>query len=165
MNTGQIARMVLMAGLAGPALAAQCETEIEGNDAMQFNKSSIDVPQSCKKFTVKLKHPGKLPKTAMGHNWVLSKTADMQGVVNDGIAAGAGQGLRQARRCARHRAYQGDWRWRIRLGHFRYQRSSRPTGITAFSAHSRAMRAVMKGKLSSPSKRQAQGLRNRHARR
>jgi azurin len=24
----------------------------------------------------------------MGHNWVVSKTADMQGVVNDGLAAG-----------------------------------------------------------------------------
>jgi azurin len=25
----------------------------------------------------------------MGHNWVLSKTADLQAVANDGIAAGA----------------------------------------------------------------------------
>ncbi|WP_200843284.1 azurin, partial [Raoultella sp. 18086] len=63
--------------------------EIEGNDAMQFNKSAISVPQSCKQFTVKLKHAGKLPKTAMGHNWVLAKTADMQGASADGMAAGA----------------------------------------------------------------------------
>jgi azurin len=47
------------------------------------------VPASCKQFTVKLKHVGKLPKAAMGHNWVLTKTADMQGTVTDGIAAGA----------------------------------------------------------------------------
>ncbi|NOJ99709.1 azurin, partial [Corallococcus coralloides] len=56
---------------------------------MQFNKSAISVPQSCKQFTVKLKHAGKLPKTAMGHNWVLAKTADMQGASADGMAAGA----------------------------------------------------------------------------
>ncbi|TCS39510.1 azurin [Paucimonas lemoignei] len=88
MKTGKIAVLLLFSGLAGPVLAAQCNVEIEGNDAMQFNKKSIDVPQSCKKFTVTLKHTGKLPKASMGHNWVATKTADMQGVVNDGTTAG-----------------------------------------------------------------------------
>lgn len=88
MKKRKFAMLLLLAGLTGSALAAPCETEIEGTDAMKFDKTSIDVPQSCKKFTVKLKHTGKLPKAAMGHNWVLTKTADMQGAVNDGIAAG-----------------------------------------------------------------------------
>ncbi len=79
---------LLAALLAGPVLAATCDVEIEGNDAMQFNKSSIAVPASCKQFTVKLKHVGKLPKAAMGHNWVLSKASDAQGVAADGIPAG-----------------------------------------------------------------------------
>lgn len=74
--------------LTGGASAAACDVEIEGNDAMQFNKSSIEVPQSCKQFTVKLKHAGKLPKAAMGHNWVLTTAADAQGVATDGIGAG-----------------------------------------------------------------------------
>lgn len=82
------AAVLLATLLAGPALAATCDVDIEANDAMQFNKSSIAVPASCKQFTVKLKHVGKLPKTAMGHNWVLSKAADMQSVAADGIAAG-----------------------------------------------------------------------------
>jgi azurin len=69
-------------------MAATCEVEIEGNDAMKFNKSSIEVPESCKEFTVKLKHVGKQTKAAMGHNWVLTKTADSQGVAKDGAAAG-----------------------------------------------------------------------------
>ena len=73
---------------AGPVLAATCDVEIESNDAMQFNKSSIAVPASCKQFNVKLKHVGKLPKVAMGHNWVLSKAPDAQGVAADGIPAG-----------------------------------------------------------------------------
>jgi azurin len=74
--------------LLGSASAATCDVAIEGNDAMQFNKSSIDVPQSCKEFTVNLKHVGKLPKASMGHNWVLTTTADAQATANDGIPAG-----------------------------------------------------------------------------
>lgn len=77
---------------SGGAAAAQCDVEIEGNDAMKFDKSSIAVPASCKQFTVKLKHVGKLPKAAMGHNWVLTKAGDLQGVATDGIAAGADKG-------------------------------------------------------------------------
>lgn len=80
--------MLLVALLAGPVLAATCDVEIEGNDAMQFNKNSVAVPANCKQFTVKLKHVGKLPKAAMGHNWVLTKAADAQGVATDGIPAG-----------------------------------------------------------------------------
>ena len=81
--------------LAAPAYAADCTVQVEGNDAMQFNTKSIDVPKSCKSFTVQLKHVGKLPKAAMGHNWVLSKTSDVDGVNKDGIAAGlAGEYLK-----------------------------------------------------------------------
>ena len=71
--------------------AVNCAVEIEGNDAMQFNKSSIEVSKTCKQFTVTLKHAGKLPKTAMGHNWVLGKTADVQAIAADGVAAGIDQ--------------------------------------------------------------------------
>ena len=75
--------------LSAPAMAAGCETVVESNDAMQFNVKNIDMPKSCKKFSVTLKHVGKMPKTAMGHNIVVSTAADMQPVINDGIAAGA----------------------------------------------------------------------------
>ncbi|AEB84756.1 azurin [Alicycliphilus denitrificans] len=84
--------MALVVGAgAHAAWAADCATEINGNDAMQYDKTSISVPASCKQFTVTLKHTGKLPKATMGHNWVLAKTADMQGVVADGVAAGLGK--------------------------------------------------------------------------
>ncbi|MBO9652076.1 MAG: azurin [Variovorax sp.] len=88
MNLKNVCAATLSFALLGSASAATCDMEIEGNDAMQFNKSSIEVPQSCKQFTVKLKHAGKLPKAAMGHNWVLTTAADMQAVATDGIAAG-----------------------------------------------------------------------------
>lgn len=88
MKMRNMAAIVFAAALSGPVLAAACDVEIESNDAMQFNKTSIAVPANCKQFTVKLKHVGKLPKAAMGHNWVLSKAADAQGVAADGIGAG-----------------------------------------------------------------------------
>ncbi len=74
---------------SGPLMAAQCSVDLEGNDAMQFNKKVIEVSKSCKDFTINLKHVGKLPKAAMGHNVVISKTADINAVGTDGVAAGA----------------------------------------------------------------------------
>lgn len=71
------------------ATVANCATEIESSDAMQYNVGSITVPASCSEFKITLKHTGKMPVAAMGHNVVIAKTADMQGVAADGVAAGA----------------------------------------------------------------------------
>jgi azurin len=68
---------------------ADCATEVEGNDAMQFNVGSIAIPASCTNFKITLKHSGTMPVGAMGHNVVIAATADMQGIEADGIAAGA----------------------------------------------------------------------------
>ncbi|WP_430537968.1 azurin [Agrilutibacter niabensis] len=70
-------------------MVANCGTTIEGNDAMQYNVGSIAVPASCGNFTINLKHAGKMPVAAMGHNVVIAKTADQQAVSADGMAAGA----------------------------------------------------------------------------
>jgi azurin len=78
------------------AVVTDCATEIEGTDAMQFNVGSITVPASCTKFTITLKHSGQMPVTAMGHNIVIAKAADMQGVTADGIGAGAAAGYLKA---------------------------------------------------------------------
>lgn len=84
----QLLALALLAFASTPLLAAECSTTIEGNDMMQFNKSSIVVPASCAEFTVNLKHTGKLARNVMGHNWVLTTTDDMQAVEADGIKAG-----------------------------------------------------------------------------
>lgn len=84
-------RKVLLASavlFASSSAFAACSVDIEGNDAMQFNVKSIEVAKTCKQFTVNLKHPGTLAKNVMGHNWVLTKTADMQGAATDGMSAG-----------------------------------------------------------------------------
>lgn len=83
--------LVALLGLAStPLLAAECSVNVGSTDQMTFNTQAISVSKSCKTFTVNLKHAGSLPKTAMGHNWVLSKTADMPGIASDGIGAGPG---------------------------------------------------------------------------
>ncbi len=46
------------------------EIVIEGNDQMRFNLSEITVAKGDT-VVLTLKHVGKLPKAAMGHNWVL----------------------------------------------------------------------------------------------
>lgn len=77
------------AGFTAPVAAAtDCAATVESNDAMQFNVKSIAVPASCKTFTITLQHVGKLPKAAMGHNLVLTKTADMTATAADGIQSG-----------------------------------------------------------------------------
>ena len=61
--------------------------EIDGNDMMKFDKSELKVADSCTEVELTLKHSGKLPATAMGHNWVLTKTGDLTAVANAGMTA------------------------------------------------------------------------------
>lgn len=74
------------------AVVTGCATEIEGTDAMQYNVGSIVVPASCTEFKITLKHTGKMPVAAMGHNVVISKAADMQEIATAGIGAGLDNG-------------------------------------------------------------------------
>jgi azurin len=71
------------------ASAKTCAVEIEGNDQMQFNKNAIAIEADCTEVELTLKHVGKLPATAMGHNWVLTTTPDFQPVANASAKAGA----------------------------------------------------------------------------
>ena len=75
--------------LAGNAFAADkvCKLEISGTDQMSYDKKDLSVAGDCTSVEVTLHHTGKLPAQAMGHNWVLSKTSDMSGVVSDGMSA------------------------------------------------------------------------------
>ena len=71
---------------AAPA-AGNCATTVEANDAMQFNTKEIQVSKACKEFTITLKHTGTQPKTSMGHNLVIGKSEDMDGIFKDGVGA------------------------------------------------------------------------------
>jgi azurin len=81
--------LVSLLGIAGNAFAADkvCKLEISGTDSMTYDKKELAVAGDCTQVELTLHHTGKLPAQAMGHNWVLSKTSDMSGVVNDGMGA------------------------------------------------------------------------------
>ncbi|WP_404423026.1 azurin [Nibricoccus sp. IMCC34717] len=59
-------------GVAARASEAPREIAITANDAMQYSLKEITAAPG-ETITVKFSHIGKLPKTAMGHNWVLLK--------------------------------------------------------------------------------------------
>jgi len=75
-------------GLSHLAHADPCQLEISGSDQMQYDKQMLTVPASCKEVTLTLHHTGKLPREAMGHNWVLVSAADFNAVANAGLGAG-----------------------------------------------------------------------------
>ncbi len=71
-----------------PVAGKVCKLEINGNDAMQYDKKELKIAADCKAVQLTLKHTGKLPISAMGHNWVLTRTADAMPVNNAGLTAG-----------------------------------------------------------------------------
>ncbi|KRG72616.1 azurin [Stenotrophomonas terrae] len=80
--------LLLIGGASAAHASDTCSVSLEGNDAMKFNATNIDVPKSCTNFTINLKHAGKMAKNIMGHNVVVAKTADMAGIDSDGMKAG-----------------------------------------------------------------------------
>ena len=77
------------AAASDTAAAGACEAVVESDDAMNFNTKELVIDKTnCKEFKVTLKHTGKMPKTAMGHNIVISKAEDTKGVLADGASAG-----------------------------------------------------------------------------
>ena len=88
MKLKHLLAIAFIALTSGVAMADDCAVTVTGNDSMQFDTKAITVSKACKKFTVTLKHSGKLAKNVMGHNWVLSKTEDAQPIATDGASAG-----------------------------------------------------------------------------
>ena len=71
--------------------SVMCQVVLTTDDAPRFNVPQIDIPFACLTFTVILKHTGRLPKSATGHNWVLVATQKVNGVTHDGSKAGVSQ--------------------------------------------------------------------------
>jgi azurin len=80
----------LAANLAfsGAAWSQDCAATVEGNDALQFLQQEIKVSSSCDSFTLTLKHVGSLAKNVMGHNVVVTRTADYESVAQTGANSG-----------------------------------------------------------------------------
>ena len=65
-----------------------CEATLTANDAMQFNLKELVVDDQCQQLTLHVKHIGNMPKTAMGHNVVITTDAQLKGVLSDALKAG-----------------------------------------------------------------------------
>jgi azurin len=70
------------------AMADTCQLNINATDLMRFEQQTLQVEPRCTAVEVTLHHVGKLAANAMGHDWVLTKTADIAAVANAGISAG-----------------------------------------------------------------------------
>lgn len=129
------------------AAVANCATQVEANDMMQFNVGSIAIPASCSTFKITLKHAGKLPVTVMGHDLVIARAADMPGVVTDGIAAGAAAGYLKpgdARVIAHTRVVGGGQSDSISFPVAKLKSGGPYTFFCSFPGHS----AIMKGTIT-----------------
>ncbi len=97
-------KLIVVALFAAPVLftananaAAACDTSVEVTEAMAYTVKNIDVPKTCKTFTVNLKVNGTMAKAVMGHNIVITKEADKEGVIADGSTAGAASNYLKAK--------------------------------------------------------------------
>ena len=74
--------------LSRVASADVCKLTITATDQMRFEQQTLQVDGQCTEVEVTLHNSGKLPANIMGHDWVLTKTADMTAVANAGMGAG-----------------------------------------------------------------------------
>jgi len=70
------------------AMADGCQLNVSATDLMRFEQQTLQVDAQCTDVEVTLHNSGKLPANIMGHDWVLTKTADMTSVANAGMGAG-----------------------------------------------------------------------------
>ena len=90
MNVRKTLLALALLGVAGMVQAApNCTVKLKGGDNMQFDQKSVTVSAACKTINFELEHTGKLPVTAMGHNIVVTETANAADVAKDAIKAGA----------------------------------------------------------------------------
>jgi azurin len=82
--------LAVIALMASFSVAAKtCEVSLDSTDQMKFSVAEVKVDADCTEVKLTLNHTGKLAKNVMGHNWVLSTTADYQPLATDGMKAGA----------------------------------------------------------------------------
>ena len=82
MFTKGILVAALMLGSAS-VMAKTCEAEVDATDAMTYSTKEVKVAGDCTELKLTLKHVGKMPVSAMGHNLVITKTDDFNYVPKD----------------------------------------------------------------------------------
>lgn len=131
---------------AAPALARTCAVTIESNDRMQFSQPQIAVAADCTQVDLTLKHTGKMAANVMGHNWVLTRTADFQPVAMAGMRSNLADSYLpkgDARVIAFTPVIGGGQTTRVRFATSKLTRGGNYTFFCSFPGHW----GVMKGKL------------------
>ena len=80
---------LLLLAIAPGAVARTCQVAVGSDDAMRFDTAEIRLAGDCTRVELTLRHEGRRSVTAMGHNWVLAKTADVRPLAIAGQRAGA----------------------------------------------------------------------------
>ena len=62
--------------------AEDCKIEISGTDMMRYDTNEININNNCENFFITLKHSGKLPINAMGHNIVFLEKKNLQKIIS-----------------------------------------------------------------------------------
>lgn len=133
----------LLSLASGFAFGQNCATLIESDDALRYDPNQIEIPLACKNFTVTLKHTGRLPKLAMGHNWVLAKLTDLDGVARTGMLAGAKHNYvdpRDKRVLAHTTVIGGGESTSVTFDVTKLERGERYGFVCTFAGHSPVMR-------------------------
>lgn len=79
---------LMLLAIAPQAHAQTCNLGIEANDQMKFNLGVLKVGAGCTQVKLTLKNTGKYAANVMGHNWVLTRTADFDAVTKAAMSAG-----------------------------------------------------------------------------
>lgn len=83
------AASIAISAFSSPAWSQACAATIDANDQIQFVQDELTVSASCESFSLTLRHIGTLDAKVMGHNWVLTTTADYEAVAVAGQNSGA----------------------------------------------------------------------------
>lgn len=136
----------LIALSIAPAAAARtCAVSIDSNDQMKFSQPQIKVAADCTEVSLTLRHTGKMAATTMGHNWVLTSTADYQPVAMAGIRASLADSYlpkNDARVLAATKIIGGGQSTTIRFSTAKLRKGGDYTFFCSFPGHF----ALMKGK-------------------
>jgi azurin len=84
--------LIAAVAATGVARANDCQLTIEANDMIQYNARTLQVDANCKLVELTLRHVGKQDAHTIGHDWVLSRTADVSALTSRGLSAGFDSG-------------------------------------------------------------------------
>lgn len=133
--------------LAPAAWARSCAVTIGSDDRMRFDTTDIRLPNDCSEVVLTLRHDGTMSAKAMGHNWVLTRAADVQAVAMDGMRASFAEGYVKpgdARVIARTDVIGGGQSTTVRFATSRLRKGGAYAFFCSFPGHFALMRGTLR---------------------